>query len=370
MTIGENGILNQSQEVSKKSKKEETKEKVSFEVNGSYDKTGKINIEDLNKNLKENLENVELKGEDKTYKVLSESNKIKKLPVTVKYNGYEIEITEKEINLIEINNSEYLVDRVEIGDYVDIGINYKNVQNFNPEFTKTDTALTGWRVMSKSGSGDTGIVKLVSAGCPLTYCHQQGDVEASIKKLENLYTEIQLDGNPETVPEDVFKPGFVKSGFGDDEKDSGSEDLKTIFDECEYIKKEENNGDSNWKEIHALGCGTTYNGNSGSKATAYKELDEIEKLYKEITNKNKTMTDFWDVINDDPLNWQEKFDFRNDILRNESENWKESYLDLLCNGQYFYLGGSSFDGELLWTVADICGVFRRNNKRTAEFVQY
>ena len=59
----------------------------------------------------------------------------------------------------------YLVDKVSIGQYVDYPISYKNVKGTSGLLASG----TGWRVLSKSGSGSSGYVILVSEGSPLTY---------------------------------------------------------------------------------------------------------------------------------------------------------------------------------------------------------
>ncbi len=220
----------------------------------------------------------------------------------------------------------YLVDKVNIGDYVDIGIPYKNVQSFTSGYTTTNTALTGWRVLSKEGAGATGSVKLVSAGCPLTYYHST-NAATSIANLGDLYKTISIVNS---------SIGFRKSGFSEDgqtEKTSGNEDLVQVFGKCAFI--------DTTKQIHALGCSTHRNGNSGSQAEGYEDLNEVEKAYQDITGQEKTMDNFWDASNP----------FKTSDMQNAaSDKWKESYTDLLGIGQYYWLGGSSWGGNRLWYV--------------------
>lgn len=59
----------------------------------------------------------------------------------------------------------YLVDVVSVGNYVNYPITYTNKNGDASALAST----TGWRVLSKSGSGASGYVILVSAGTPLTY---------------------------------------------------------------------------------------------------------------------------------------------------------------------------------------------------------
>lgn len=69
-------------------------EKVAIEVAGSYDNDGKINMENLNNNLK-NIGGLIYKDNP-----ISENNKIEKLPAKVNCDGYDIIIGGKNINEI------------------------------------------------------------------------------------------------------------------------------------------------------------------------------------------------------------------------------------------------------------------------------
>ena len=104
----------------------------------------------------------------------------------------------------------YLVDQVEVGDYVayDAGTWSSTVGNpsssgsfgsYTAGTNKGTSVLTsnsnsciaptnGWRVFSKSGSGATGVVTLISAGCPaqVYYSFNSGDsVNEMITALNN-----------------------------------------------------------------------------------------------------------------------------------------------------------------------------------------
>ena len=100
MVVGDNGVLKQAQNAKIKTEKEEAKERVQMEVVGSYNDKGVIDLEKLNSNLMKNLAGIELKvkKEDEDgyrFQALTESNKIEKLPVTVRYNQIEVKITGK-----------------------------------------------------------------------------------------------------------------------------------------------------------------------------------------------------------------------------------------------------------------------------------
>ena len=83
---GENGILTPADNTKNKITETEAIERVGVEVVGSYGTSGKIDINQLNKNLRN------IKGLTYNEKALSDSNKITNLPAIVKLNGYNITI--------------------------------------------------------------------------------------------------------------------------------------------------------------------------------------------------------------------------------------------------------------------------------------
>ncbi len=89
MLTGENGILTKANTSKQETTKQGAKEKVQVEVMGSYDNNGKINLEELNGGLKNNIPNLTYQGQP-----ISNSNKIENLPEMVTVDGYEIEIKE------------------------------------------------------------------------------------------------------------------------------------------------------------------------------------------------------------------------------------------------------------------------------------
>ncbi len=96
------GIIDNSQKAVESFQIASAKEQIDMEIFGSYDGTGKININTLNDNLIKNLKNVYFKGQ-----ILSETNRIEELPVVVTYNGVEVKIgngSGKFTNMITANN--------------------------------------------------------------------------------------------------------------------------------------------------------------------------------------------------------------------------------------------------------------------------
>ena len=86
---GENGILNKSETSKEETAKQGAKEKVQVEVMGSFDNNGKLNLEELNNNLKSNIPGITYEG-----KPIANDNKIEALPAIVLVDGYNIKIHE------------------------------------------------------------------------------------------------------------------------------------------------------------------------------------------------------------------------------------------------------------------------------------
>lgn len=93
----------------------------------------------------------------------------------------------------EENYEYYLVDKVNVGDYVayDAGTWNSTVSNptSNASFggytegqnkgTSIGGSTSGWRVLKKEGSGATGIVTLISAGSPANGYYSEGDSQSN-----------------------------------------------------------------------------------------------------------------------------------------------------------------------------------------------
>ena len=87
---GENGILTKAQEASEETKKANAEEQVKIAVQASYGTDGKINLDDLNNELKK-IEGLTYNGNP-----ISDDNKIESLPATVNVDGYDVEIKGEE----------------------------------------------------------------------------------------------------------------------------------------------------------------------------------------------------------------------------------------------------------------------------------
>lgn len=201
-------------------------------------------------------------------------------------------------------NVEYLVDKVEIGDYVDIGIDYTNVASFESnDYTSTSKELTGWRVLAKNGSGETGTVTLVSAGCPITFRHSSSNSTNSVDILKDLY---------QNITRSEMGAGFKEVGFE-------SDNLQSIFNNGKYIDLS--------KGVHNLGTSETN--------------DNILSAYTAITGKTITIKDMYK---------QETFGTTT-LKEAAGDNWKENYTDLLANGQDYWLGDETPNKSRMWRIS-------------------
>ena len=86
MLTGDNGILTKANNSKNETAKATAKEKVQTEVMASYGTDGKINLDQLNKNL-QNISGIKYNGN-----AISDSNKIASLPATVTVDGYNVTI--------------------------------------------------------------------------------------------------------------------------------------------------------------------------------------------------------------------------------------------------------------------------------------
>lgn len=86
---GENVVLTKATKAKNKTQREGAKEKVQVAVMGSYGTDSRINLEELNKNLK-NVEGLTYEGN-----AISETNKIESLEndITVEVDGYDVIIS-------------------------------------------------------------------------------------------------------------------------------------------------------------------------------------------------------------------------------------------------------------------------------------
>ena len=110
MLTGENGILNKATTAKQKTEQATAEERVKLEVAGSLGEDGKLNVDLLNENLRNNIDDLTYNGKAITEKGATEENRIGSLPATVELDGYEIIINENGSASTIIRMAEYQTD--------------------------------------------------------------------------------------------------------------------------------------------------------------------------------------------------------------------------------------------------------------------
>jgi hypothetical protein len=211
----------------------------------------------------------------------------------------------------------YLADVVEIGDYVDIGIDYENsTSDIDLNYDAGTTELKGWRVLSSSN----GSVTLISAGAPLTYKYWGGSARTDnvAEPLNNLYTTLLHDVDESA---DREKESYYNYCGFTNEKTTFN--MKNVFT-TKYINID--------KGVHTI------------------NTDDFMTLYSEITGNDEisTMNDL-EYINVSTDN------LKDTVIQNNKE-WNNKWDDLFTIGQAYWIGGNSVgdDGgyQNIWNVSD------------------
>lgn len=168
MLTGDNGLLRQAYKA-----KNETEIKSEFEriqtsvMSAQIESEEELTKENIEKALSSEFEkDVTLNGSD-TWIYEGE------------YKNYYIfqngKIQEKE---------EY--SELSIGDYVNYNVYYENLNSYNNEY-KVKDEYTGWRILSIDKQNN--VVRLVSAGIPLTYGYGYGNTSQEIEKLTSNFLD-------------------------------------------------------------------------------------------------------------------------------------------------------------------------------------
>lgn len=279
MLSGDNGILQRATDAKTRTDEAQITERIQLaELSARTDGKGILTYSKLNDELTK-----EFGTKGTGYTISDEDEEI----WTVKVGNVEYAIK----NEIDAKTKSYLVDIVNIGDYVNLEIPYTNVNVYGGSCT-----LTGWRVLTINGTDKDGEVTLVSAGCPLAF-HRNDSMKGAdvVAYLNNLLTNINIITD--------YSTGFTQNGFNNN-------DLTSIFSSSPYI--------NTTAGVHALSCG------DGSTSNG-----EIEKVYQAITRLTKNMND---------LRYPSYLDNEN-LKSSSGANWKDSYEDLFQNGAEYWLGG-------------------------------
>ena len=110
MLTGENGILNKATTSKQKTEEATAEERVKLEVAGSFGDDGKLDIDEINDNLRNNVDGLTYNGKAITEKGVADENRIGSLPATVMVDGYEIMINENGSASTIIRMAEYQSD--------------------------------------------------------------------------------------------------------------------------------------------------------------------------------------------------------------------------------------------------------------------
>ena len=233
--------------------------------------------------------------------------------VIIKVQNANGDLTNNTANL-KVEVPEYLVDKVNIGDYVNIGIS-KYSGGYKDE----------WRVLSKVGSGKDGYVTLISTGAPITY-YMYTNADKAISDLENL--------NSITIESGT---GEGKEGFRSDTIMSSSTSVHNLntYLNTNSIYYDETRG------IHSF------------------SFSELSTLYTNITGTTRTMSNFVTFGQNTTLLEDQRL--QNDMV--SGKEWKESYAGLLTNGGRYWVAGENYDSWNLVNVNSLGNVYRGNNER-------
>lgn len=117
MVLGDNSLITRAIDARNEIIKADAKERLESEVIGSYDETGDINLEHLNRSLRSHLEGVQFEKDGK-YIDLTEENQIEKLPVKLKYKTAEVEVNGT-VKAVEIPSTSD--GKVDINQTIDLG---------------------------------------------------------------------------------------------------------------------------------------------------------------------------------------------------------------------------------------------------------
>ena len=107
MLTGENGILNKATTSKQKTEEATAEERVKLEVAGSLGDDGKLDLDEINDNLRNNVDGLTYNGKAITEKGVADENRIGNLPAIVELDGYEIIINENGSASTIIRMAEY-----------------------------------------------------------------------------------------------------------------------------------------------------------------------------------------------------------------------------------------------------------------------
>jgi uncharacterized repeat protein (TIGR02543 family) len=181
------------------------------------------------------------------------------------------------------NDLPLLASKVKVGDFVEYPVNYENV---------TGSTLTGWRVINVDK--ETGIVKLVSAGVPLTYNHSANNTVSSELELTKNFGNIEISTSDDNT--------FIKSGFSStfeneffnrytqEEGDTvvvsamTAEDINSVVSPSTFNSSTIELNDSKYEQLFCMGGTDYYLATSNTSYTSTEYLYKINASTGEISS--------------------------------------------------------------------------------------
>lgn len=197
---GDNGILGQVGKTKEKEDESNLKENIELEIAET-----KIEMELTGKELEDCSKKIS-KNEDGTFTY--NSSNINAIFMITKDDKVIVGKKAKDADL-------------STGDYVNYNIDYENVPTYDNSYVST---LTGWRVLSKEISEDGLLVRLVSAGVPMTFWNYWEAQKASVPRMTNKFF------SPESWTGSTYS--IQDCGFYDNERNkiTNIADLKVLFE--------------------------------------------------------------------------------------------------------------------------------------------
>ena len=269
MLTGENGILNKGTTAKEKTEEATVEEKVKLETSGSFNDEGKINLEDLNENLRKNIKGITYKGKEITETGAENENRIQSLPATVNVDGYNVVIrkdgsivtTQWKQNDTEITNGDITL---KIGDYV----NYDELSNGQKSTTigieesgtsssqSLSTEDLSWRVLEIGENGGLELISDNPTTSTIGLYGEEGYLDG-VKIINNTCDEL-----------------YGKGKYAESARGLNAEDINKLFNSSQQINL---NGGDLWK------C---------------RFLENAEYMqYSESTDNGKTWSDWIDITN-------------------------------------------------------------------------
>ena len=172
LTLGENGIIAKAKEAKVQTDIAEEKEKLIMAVSSCIiDEDGNLKDENLREKLEKEF--INSFSSEKLFKI-DEGGWV--------FFGDFSDYIIKEDGSVE-NKEDYSI--LKIGDYVNFPVEYDNINSYNGQY-KPKEDYVGWRIIYVDKKSN--IVKLVSAGIPLTYSFPYDNTE-SLELLNNKFLE-------------------------------------------------------------------------------------------------------------------------------------------------------------------------------------